>query len=412
MTVVTDFCRVFVCLSAFFSLLPNIHAMGDKDRKFIDGRLEINDYNLTIDLENGWDFERLQKLASRHASLESLLVALLGTGEFEEAFHNPTFVFESLAENAEHVNPQNPRVLLAKDKLLLAFDASQSGLQIIEALPEEGKFAAHEIVYGGKKAKVFSHPQSCQNCHGPSMKPLWSSYPFSVGVYGMSESNVEKAYREFIAGGARGPMYRKFFNSAFQKPGSHTSVKIGPLRFSVHLTLFLSQMAKHDLSVHPDREQYRYPILAALQGCDVTDFFPEDVKVSKPELFNRTLDNISLDLQMLLKSELDERIQRHSDVMGEPIGSFTDFDSQNVKTYARLKYVLEPMNIFLESWGFQSAPGSLEAPTFANGSGGFFDFKKWGLDALLSGSQTSRISSPIFSCEELHERSQAQFRKN
>ncbi len=369
-------------------------AQGTHDRRLHQGHLTIEDYNAHINL-NGWDFPKLKKVVEGKKSLDSLLNALNSTGEFEEAFNNPTFIYDSASENAEHVSLLKPRVVLAKDKLLLAFDSSAQTLQVLEAHLETVSYRSHEIRFDGGSPEVLSDQDSCAHCHGTPLRPLWPTYPMWVGIYGFQSEQAWLAYESFRSDPSKPSLYRKVFEKALSHPVGDPSAKLAPLRLSVHMTLFSSQFAKRTLSTHPLWEQHRFAVAGALERCEVEKFFPQAGKSEHAlsELtyrFNESFEQVRADLKV-----------RHARLFSDTIDGI-DFDSQEVSKYARVAYVLERLGLTLEDWAFRPFPGSPPAPLFANGSGGFSDFRKWGLNDLLTDTR-------LLSCEQLKRRSLEQF---
>lgn len=162
---------------------------------------------------------------------------------------NFTLVYDSRSPFKAQITPTAPRVILFTDdaRFILTFigDPNAPGHDLVETMSFDDDTAQFKltpyVLPAAQRAGWAPSPAAanCAGCHGVDARPIYDSYPLWPGFYGsvldtffrdrIGQAELKK-YRAFLAGPAKGGVYRDLVF----RPGSPTTPYLDPKRVRRH----------------------------------------------------------------------------------------------------------------------------------------------------------------------------------
>ena len=267
-----------------------------------------------------FDFAALQSLIRSQdiGSVEELVAALPPTQRNRYAL-----VFES--RSLQGASFDSPRAILfgPDARLIVTFNGSpaQRGFRAVETMEfdaEAKEFRLRELLFperaAGADRVVVSeiNPQRCTRCHGVPARPVWDTFPFWPGAYGV-RYRVDLSRRErtglsaFLAQQATHPRYRHLLDVyRFAEPqtfrASARSQYVGipeeppNAELAISLGKLQSQAIARQLARQSAFDSYRYVLLGvADHACGgLAEFYPDSLWRGERDRFERFARNTAL----------------------------------------------------------------------------------------------------------------------
>ncbi len=246
--------------------------------------------NQSLPSETSLKLSDIQNIFKQSENYENFLQIL--NVQAPQIFEEPVLVHSS--GSIQKSTFKRPRTILHDSGIMLAFSEPENSttrhIEILSYNTQLASFSATELVFEGDQKKINSNPQSCNVCHGESLRPIWLPYdiwPQNYGSFaGLFSSGREKEeFIKFLQTSNQVGVY-KFLKKITREDGSQ-------LKGGDHFTLLTRGLAQHslhkELSNHLNIiKPFKYALIAAAKGCSNAQYYQNGdlITHSLPEELN------------------------------------------------------------------------------------------------------------------------------